>query len=155
MSSFPHCSMGDRGTGGQCVRRVIDDIIAGATRRLPNWRSCMTFTRTRSRPDAPSCLRGLVGVFGSDSATEESEPAIEVKSLHAKIGQLTLVTDFSAGALGKAGLCRAQNDNRSFAQPGVDAADREIGPGAGQPSHLFSYPGMWIPHNLLPSGSRT
>jgi transposase len=31
-------------------------------------------------------------------------PTVDVKSLHAKIGQLTLENDFLAGALGKAGL---------------------------------------------------
>ena len=33
-----------------------------------------------------------------------SEPAVDVKVLHAKIGELTLANDFLAGALGKAGL---------------------------------------------------
>jgi transposase-like protein len=33
-----------------------------------------------------------------------SEPAIDVKVLHAKIGELTLANDFLSGALGKAGL---------------------------------------------------
>jgi len=47
-------------------------------------------------------LEGAAGVFGSDSAA--AEPAIDVKTLHAKIGELTLVNDFLAGALGKAGL---------------------------------------------------
>lgn len=46
-------------------------------------------------------LEGAAGVFGSDS---HAEPAIDVKTLHAKIGELTLVNDFLAGALGKAGL---------------------------------------------------
>ena len=49
-------------------------------------------------------LEGAAGVFGSDSATEAAEPAIDVKTLHAKIGELTLVNDFLSGALGKAGL---------------------------------------------------
>ena len=33
-----------------------------------------------------------------------AEPAIDVKTLHAKIGELTLANDFLSGALGKAGL---------------------------------------------------
>jgi len=45
-----------------------------------------------------------VGVFGSDGGSAAAEPAIDVKTLHAKIGELTLVNDFLAGALGKAGL---------------------------------------------------
>jgi transposase len=49
-------------------------------------------------------LKGAVGVFGSESHSEPAEPAIDAKTLHAKIGALTLVNDFLSGALGKAGL---------------------------------------------------
>ena len=49
-------------------------------------------------------LEGAAGVFGLDSHAEPAEPAIDVKTLHAKIGELTLVNDFLSGALGKAGL---------------------------------------------------
>lgn len=49
-------------------------------------------------------LEGAAGVFGSDKASEASEPPVDVKTLHAKIGELTLANDFLAGALGKAGL---------------------------------------------------
>ena len=49
-------------------------------------------------------LEGAAGVFGSEGANESAEPAIDVKTLHAKIGELTLANDFLAGALGKAGL---------------------------------------------------
>ena len=34
----------------------------------------------------------------------EAPPAVDLKSLHAKIGKLTLENDFLSGALGKAGL---------------------------------------------------
>ena len=33
----------------------------------------------------------------------EAAPAVDVKTLHAKIGELTLENDFLSGALGKAG----------------------------------------------------
>ena len=46
---------------------------------------------------------GASGVFGSGSVAP-STPAIDVKSLHAKIGELTLENDFLEGALTKAGL---------------------------------------------------
>ena len=49
-------------------------------------------------------LEGAAGVFGADNPADAAEPAIDVKTLHAKIGELTLVNDFLAGALGKAGL---------------------------------------------------
>jgi transposase-like protein len=47
-------------------------------------------------------LEGAADVFGAEPST--AEPAIDVKSLHAKIGELMLANDFLAGALGKAGL---------------------------------------------------
>ncbi|WP_457355678.1 IS3 family transposase [Sphingomonas sp. UYP23] len=43
-------------------------------------------------------LEGAAGVFGSDGHSEPAEPAIDVKTLHAKIGELTLVNDFLRGA---------------------------------------------------------
>jgi transposase-like protein len=49
-------------------------------------------------------LEGAAGVFGAESAAESAEPTVDVKTLHAKIGELTLANDFLAGALGKAGL---------------------------------------------------
>ncbi len=41
-------------------------------------------------------------VFGANA--KPSEPPVDLKALHAKIGQLTLENDFLEGALGKAGL---------------------------------------------------
>ena len=48
-------------------------------------------------------LEGATGVFG-EALKAEPEPTIDVKTLHAKIGELTLENDFLSGALGKAGL---------------------------------------------------
>ena len=48
-------------------------------------------------------LEGAAGVFGSDNGSETTEPPVDVKTLHAKIGELTLANDFLAGALGSAG----------------------------------------------------
>ena len=48
-------------------------------------------------------LDGASGVFG-EAAKTEAAPAIDLKTLHAKIGELTLENDFLSGALGKAGL---------------------------------------------------
>jgi transposase len=47
---------------------------------------------------------GASEVFGSGSMA----PAVDVKSLHAKIGELTLENDFLEGALTKAGLLSAK-----------------------------------------------
>ena len=50
---------------------------------------------------------GAAEVFGA-SAAGVSAPAVDVKALHAKIGELTLEVDFLSGALGKAGLPSAR-----------------------------------------------
>ena len=42
------------------------------------------------------------------AATEQRSQAVDVKSLHAKIGELTLENDFLEGALSKAGLLSAR-----------------------------------------------
>lgn len=47
---------------------------------------------------------GAAGVFGAESAADSAEPTVDVETLHAKIGELTLANDFLAGTLGKAGL---------------------------------------------------
>jgi transposase-like protein len=49
-------------------------------------------------------LEGAVGVFGSASNNAPTVPAVDVKTLHAKIGELTLANDFLEIALDKAGL---------------------------------------------------
>jgi transposase-like protein len=52
---------------------------------------------------------GAVDVFGpGSSSAAAAPPAIDVKSLHAKIGELTLENDFLEGALTKAGLLSAK-----------------------------------------------
>jgi transposase len=49
---------------------------------------------------------GAAEVFGGGAGA--AQPAVDVKSLHAKIGELTLENDFLEGALGKAGLLGAK-----------------------------------------------
>ena len=51
---------------------------------------------------------GAADVFGPGGGNGAAAPAIDVKSLHAKIGELTLENDFLEGALGKAGLLSAK-----------------------------------------------
>ena len=53
-------------------------------------------------------LEGAAGVFGSSGGTLAATQAVDVKSLHAKIGELTLENDFLEGALTKAGLLSAR-----------------------------------------------
>jgi transposase len=47
-------------------------------------------------------------VFGAGGGQGSAPPAVDVKSLHAKIGELTLENDFLEGALTKAGLLSAK-----------------------------------------------
>jgi transposase len=49
---------------------------------------------------------GAANVFGPGTGT--AAPPIDVKALHAKIGELTLENDFLEGALSKAGLLTAR-----------------------------------------------
>ena len=48
------------------------------------------------------------GLFGSGGTVTDLSPAIDVKTLHAKIEELTLENDFLSGALTKAGLLSAK-----------------------------------------------
>ena len=47
-------------------------------------------------------------VFERGSNGKASAPAVDIKALHAKIGELTLEKDFLEAALGKAGLPSAR-----------------------------------------------
>ena len=51
---------------------------------------------------------GAADVFGPGSGNGATQPAVDVKSLHAKIGELTLENDFLDQALSKAGLRSAK-----------------------------------------------
>ena len=61
--------------------------------QITNWKS--------------QALEGAAGVFGQDK-NEPKEAAVDLKGLHAKIGELTLENDFLSGALTKAGLLSAK-----------------------------------------------
>jgi hypothetical protein len=51
-------------------------------------------------------LRTGPRIFLARTGTATAQPAIDVRSLHAKIGELTLENDFLEGALTKAGLLK-------------------------------------------------
>ncbi len=79
-------------------------------------------------------LEGATGVFG-DGLRAEPEPVIDVKTLHAKIGELTLENDFLSGALGKAGLlsrCPAVHC-AAMSREGAQKDDRSCGKAQRQP----------------------
>ena len=43
-------------------------------------------------------LKGATDVFGGEHKPEAATPAVDIKTLHAKIGELTLENDFLSGA---------------------------------------------------------
>jgi transposase-like protein len=51
---------------------------------------------------------GAADVFGPGGGNGASQPDVDEKTLHAKIGELTLENDFLEGALTKAGLLSAR-----------------------------------------------
>jgi transposase len=53
-------------------------------------------------------LEGAAGVFGADAANTQAAPPVDLKALHAKIGELALENDFLSGALNKAGMLSAK-----------------------------------------------
>jgi transposase len=53
-------------------------------------------------------LEGAASVFGGEVKAVPAAEAVDVKTLHAKIGALTLENDFLEGALTKAGLLSAR-----------------------------------------------
>jgi transposase len=50
-------------------------------------------------------LEGAAGVFGGET---KAEPSVDLKALHAKIGQQALEIDFLSGALSKTGRLGAK-----------------------------------------------
>jgi transposase len=53
-------------------------------------------------------LEGSAGVFSSGLPVQPASGNADLKTLHAKIGELTLENDFLSAALGKAGLPSAK-----------------------------------------------
>ncbi len=53
-------------------------------------------------------LEGAAGVFGAGLSAATDAPAVDLKTLHAKIGELALENDFLSDALSKAGLLSAR-----------------------------------------------
>ena len=104
--------------------RPCRDELAGTTHRLSRreWRlppsraigrwhsspSSSTFHPNQITSWKAQLEGGAADVFGPGSSNGASQPAIDVKSLHAKIGELTLENDFLEGALTKAGLLSAK-----------------------------------------------
>ena len=65
-------------------------------------------SRRPRRNHTPAFKAKVADVFGPGGGHGAAPPLIDVKSLHAKIGELTLENDFLEGALTKAGLLSAK-----------------------------------------------
>jgi transposase len=83
-------------------------------RRCPSWRSCLTSTPIRSRSGRRSFRKGPPRCLVLVAALGAATPTVGVKSLHAKIGELTLENDFLEG--------RAQQSRRAERKATVGAA---------------------------------
>jgi len=75
-------------------RRDLDQDQHGATARLGRER------QAAARLRAAGPLAHAAGVFGQEK-TEPKEASVDLKALHAKIGELTLENYFLSGPLGK------------------------------------------------------
>jgi transposase len=67
--------------------------------------------RIRSDDDqtsTPDPCPGFQGKSGTGGDQADAAPAVDIKTLHAKIGELTLENDFLSGALSKADLLSAK-----------------------------------------------
>jgi transposase-like protein len=53
-------------------------------------------------------LEGAAGVFGAGPSNAQAAAPVDLKALHAKIGELALENDFLEGALIKAGMLSAK-----------------------------------------------
>jgi len=60
-------------------------------------------------------LEGARGVFGSEAKAEPAGPAVDLKTLHAKIGEMTLENDFLAERSARRD-CWAERNDRPLAQ---------------------------------------
>jgi hypothetical protein len=88
---------GEGGVGGY-QGRSDDCAVSGPVRCSPNQ-----ITTWKGQLEG-----GAADVFGPGGGAAQATPPVDVKALHAKIGELTLENDFLEGALSKAGLLNAR-----------------------------------------------
>ncbi len=93
----PHTGLQGEGGSGRHQGRSNTGSAGGAVRCAPNQ-----ITAWKAQLEG-----GAADVFGPGSG-QAAHPAVDAKSLHAKIGELTLENDFLEGALNKAGLLSAK-----------------------------------------------
>ena len=76
------------------------------SRAIERWLSLLSSSTSTPTTWKAQLEGGAADVFGCGNGA--AQPAVDVKSLHAKIGELTLENDFLEGALSKAGLLSAK-----------------------------------------------
>jgi hypothetical protein len=74
---------------GSAAALPASSRVARARRRRLSWLSISTSIRTRS-PSGRATSGRAADVFGSGGGNGAVQPAVDVKSRHAKIGELTL-----------------------------------------------------------------
>ena len=78
---------------GEKTLAELGDIFDVHPNQIATWRAQL--------------LEGASGVFSGGGSETKAAP-VDLKALHAKIGELTLENDFLEGALSKAGLLSAK-----------------------------------------------
>jgi len=99
------CVQGQGGIGGDQEPAPAE---AGGEKTLAELAQLYDVHPTQVTAWKAQLLEGASGLFGSGSTAKDNTPAVDLKTLHAKIGELTLENDFLSGALGKAGLLSAK-----------------------------------------------
>ncbi len=99
-ANTPEPLTGLQGEGGAC-RHPGDRTVAQLAEQHGVHPSQITAWKEQLQASAAN-------VFGPGGGSAPAAPAVDVKQLHAKIGELTLENDFLEGALTKAGLLSAR-----------------------------------------------
>src|SRR5271157_6088395 len=110
---------------------------------------------------------GAADVFGPGGGNGAAQPAVDVKTLHAKIGELTLENDFLEGALNKPRVqdwpssredADAADGDRGALSPSADdeagAGPQDLPVSAARDGDHAAKPGVGDGHHLYPDGAR-
>jgi hypothetical protein len=71
-------------------------------------------------------LEAAAGLFGSGSGAADASSVVDVKALHAKIGELTLENDFLAGALATSSASSSRNAAPDVHKQTLDRQDKNL-----------------------------